>query len=177
MTVQWGDYQSYRPAVAKPMKEASRKEARAEFNKLMSEKGQRIEELGKLLENNGIQLRSTDEGLQQLDDWFCREIEANPEQPERLKDIWYAVVNDVALFIGEVMIERYPTLKWGMPIKWKKEGSYQRHAITGFTKVPNPDFNVDVDRLVAMHGYRIFGNLEEDRKMIVNLVLGIQDKI
>jgi hypothetical protein len=68
---------------------------------------------------------------------------------------WYSVVNDVALFLGDVILERCPGLRWEFFTGGKKDVAYQRHVIMGFSRVPNSKFNVDIDRNVATYAHRI----------------------
>ncbi|HEX6443920.1 MAG TPA: hypothetical protein VF053_02450 [Streptosporangiales bacterium] len=69
---------------------------------------------------------------------------------------WYSVVNDIALFLGEVMIERHPHLRWEFHTWGKKNASYQRHVIMGFsTEDPRYHTNMDIDRGLAVYGQRI----------------------
>jgi hypothetical protein len=160
--------------VGAPLGELTRKQARAEFDKLMSEKGTRIELLRDFLRANSVELRSSDDGVQELNDWFLREVEPSLDKPGRLKPIWYAVVNDIALFLGDVMIERNPGLKWEMYTKGKTNISYHRHVIMGFSKSPNPDYNVDIDRVVGTVGHRVVGDLEVDPDLFVSALSSVE---
>jgi hypothetical protein len=175
VTVEWGDYHPYQPIVAKPLHEATRKEAREEFDKRMAEKPQRIEALRELLRLNSVELQPSDEGIQKLNDWFAREVEPNPEQQGRLQSIWYAVINDMALFLGDVMIDRSPNLQWVMFDKGKKDVSFQRHVIMGFSKVPNPKYNVDVDLILSTYGHRIIGGNDVESDEFVAVVREAQE--
>lgn len=157
MTVEWDEYSPYVPEVAKPLHEATRPEARAAFKQLMAAKDERIAELRRLLRRNGIELRSSDEGLQQVNDWFRTEVEPDPHNPARLRPLWYAVVNDLSLYLGDVCIDRCPHLKWVMFDKGAKSDAYQRHVIMGFTAVPNPKYNFDAGLVLATYGHRIIG--------------------
>ena len=65
------------------------------------------------------------------------------------------MVNDVALFLGDVLIERCPGLHWEFFTWGKKNAAYQRHVIMGFSRVPNPKYNIDIDAAVAAYGHRI----------------------
>ena len=170
VTIEWGGYEPYVPIVRQPLGEVPRKEARAEFKKLMSEKEQRIAALTELLRVNGLELSATDEGLQDLNDWFVKEVERDSDHPERLLSRWYGVVNDMALFVGDVMISRYPNLKWVMYEWGAKNMSYHRHVIMGFTNVANPKYNVDVDILIATIGHRAIKGLEVDPQYFVRLL-------
>lgn len=170
MTVDWSGYEPYVPLLARPLHELSRGEARAEFERLMFAKGERIEELRRLLEQNGVLLRGDDAGLEQLDVWACAEVEASPENSSRLRNVWYAVVNDLALFLGDVIIERSPVLRWELFTAGAKNISYHRHVIMGFTRVPNSRYDFDIDRLVATHLVRVVGGLPEDTDYFVKIV-------
>jgi hypothetical protein len=79
-----------------------------------------------------------------------------PQRPGSLLPDWYSVVNDVALFLGDVMIERHPNLHWEFFTWGKKNASYQRPVIMGFgTEDPKFRTNLDVHRGVATYGHRI----------------------
>ncbi|MFF1820697.1 hypothetical protein ACFVWG_25550 [Kribbella sp. NPDC058245] len=154
MSVNWDGYKPFDPGVSGPLNELTRREARAAFERLMAAKSERIDELRRLLANNGVELSSSAPGLQALNDWFRSEVEGDPAV-SRLRPIWYAVVNDIGLFLGDALIERNPHLKWVMFDKGKRDLAYQRHVIMGFTEVANPKYNVDPDLLVGMYGHRI----------------------
>jgi hypothetical protein len=76
----------------------------------MEAKPRRIEMLGRLLKANGAELAGTDAGIQDLNDWFLANVEADPRKPGRLLPVWYSAVNDVALFLGDVMTQRCPII-------------------------------------------------------------------
>lgn len=154
MSVNWGDYAPFDPGVTRPLHEVAKREARAAFQRLMEAKADRIAELRRLLSVNGIVLSSDGEGIQSLNDWFRSEVEGD-SATGRLLSIWYAVVNDLVLFLGDVIIARSPNLKWVMFDKGARDAAFQRHVIMGFSDVSNPKYNVDIDLLVATYGHRI----------------------
>jgi hypothetical protein len=164
MSVDWGDYESFDPGVSVPLHELPKREAKAAFDRLMAAKDARIDALRGLLKRNGIELGTSDDALQDLNDWFRSEVEADPNNAGRLRPIWYSVVNDIALFLGDLIIERAPNIRWTFFDKGTKDVSFQRHVLTGFAKVKNPKYNVDIDRLVATYGHRIIAGeeVEED---------------
>jgi hypothetical protein len=49
MSVAWGAYTTFDPGVRQPLHEVSRREARGAFNRLRAAKGERIDELRRLL--------------------------------------------------------------------------------------------------------------------------------
>ncbi len=157
MSVNWDGYEIYDPGVYGPLQTLPRAEARRAFDRLMKAKPARIEMLRQLLGANGVELSSTDEGIQSLNDWFRASVEADPEAPGRLLPDWYSVVNDVALFLGDVMIERCPGLRWEFFTWGKKNLSYQRHVIMGFSRM-SPKYDFDVDWAVAGYGHCIIAS-------------------
>jgi hypothetical protein len=168
MSVIWDGYTPFDPGVDRPLDQLSRREARAAFDRLMAAKSQRIDELRQLLAANGLTLDG-DDGVQQLNDWFHREVESDPATG-RLRNIWYAVVNDISLFLGDVMIKRSPNLSWVFFTKGKKMSAFQRHVIMGFTKVANPDYYIDIDIVVATYGVRVVREKEVDQRSFVNIL-------
>lgn len=171
MSVAWGDYAPFDPGVVAPLHEVTKREARAAFQRLMAAKPNRVSELRRLLERNGLALSSDDQGLQRVNDWFRREVEGEATTG-RLLPIWYAVVNDLGLFLGDVMIERCPNLEWVMFDKGARDIAFQRHVIMGFTGVANPKYNVDIDLLVATYGHRIIAGQQVENDAFVSWVAG-----
>jgi hypothetical protein len=96
MTMAWDNYKVYHPGAYGPSNTLPRPEARREFNRLMEARPQRIGMLHDLLTANGIELSSSDTAIQDLNDWFRLNVEADPHKPGRLKPDWYSVVNDIA---------------------------------------------------------------------------------
>lgn len=155
MSVDWDGYEPFDPGIWGPLHELSRKDARAAYDRLMSEKPQRIEALKAVLERNGVISGESLADVQALNDWFRVEVEPDEANPARLRPIWYSVVNDIALFLGDLMIQRSPNLKWTFFDKRKKDAAFQRHVIIGFKEVANPDFYIDIDAAVASDAHRI----------------------
>ena len=121
----------------------------------MAAKDRRIEMLTDLLRSNGIVLATDDVSIQRLNDWFRSNVEGSATEPSRLRGIWYSVVNDIGLFLGDEMIARAPGLRWEMFTAGKKNIAYQRHVVVGFTKVANRAYNVDPDWLVAAYAHGV----------------------
>jgi hypothetical protein len=161
MTLDWDGYEIYHPGVFGPLNTLPRAEAQGAYNLLMDSKRERIDMLGRLLAANGVELRTDDAGIQDLNDWFRATVQEDPDMPGRLLPDWYSVVNDVGLFLGDVMIERHPNLRWEFFTWGKRDVSYQRHVIMGFsTEDPKFRTNVDIDSWVATYGYRIIQGQE-----------------
>jgi hypothetical protein len=110
--VDWDGYEPYDPGVRGPLHELPRAAARAAFHRLMDSRRERRTALARLLEANGLRLDQSDGGLQALDNWFKKSVEPDPEkEPGTLMPIWYSVVNDMALYLGDTIIERAPALR------------------------------------------------------------------
>lgn len=154
MSVDWGDYEPYVPLHEGLLTGLPRRKARESFNHLMEEKSERVGMLRTLLRANGLNLGSDMRSVQLLDDWFRSNVEGDPSQPDRLKSIWYGVVNDVALYLGELMISESPSLRWDFYTFGRSSTSYQRHVIMGFAKADSK-YCVDIDLAVATYGHQL----------------------
>ena len=104
-----------------------RAEARQAFDRLMRAKPARIDMLRRLLKANAVRLDGTDAAIQDLNDWFYVNVEPDPRNPGRLLPDWYSVVNDIGLFLGDVLIERHPNLRWEVFTRGKKNVSSVRY--------------------------------------------------
>lgn len=156
MSIDWNGYQLYHPGVHAPLDTLPRAAARQAFERLMQAKSARVEMLRQLLKANGVELNTSDAAIQDLNDWFYANVQPDPDDPGRLLPDWYSVVNDIALFLGEVMIERNPNLHWEFFTWGRKNVSYQRHVIMGFsTEDPKFRTNIDIERNLATYGHRI----------------------
>lgn len=156
MSVDWDGYEPFDPGASDPPRALPRAEARRVFKHCMETKSARLEILSRLLKANGVELANADSSVQDLNDWFFANVEADPEQPGRLLPIWYSVCHDVALFLGELMIERHPNLHWEFFTWGKTNVAFQRHVIMGMsTEDPKFHTNIDIDRMVATYAHQI----------------------
>lgn len=172
----WDDYQIFDPKVDRPLSELPRKRARAAFEHLLDNKELRIQELRRLAQANGIDLDAGG-GLKQLNSWFVENVESNSEEPDRLSDRWYSVVNDIGLYLGDkVIAQSGGKLNWRFHTARKSDMSYQRHVVAGFD-VENPNYHVDFDLLVGMYGHRIVRNEDVDTDYFCLLVVSALEKV
>lgn len=176
MTTAWDDYEPYVPLDSVPHHETTRAQAKKSFEHLMAARPERERQLRNLLAANDIDLGADDTALQQLNDWFATNVEPNPDDPGRLRNLWYAVVNDVSLYLGDVLIAREPALSWAISPGGKRDLAYNKHVVVGFTKVANPKFYVDIDRLVATHAHQIIAGKQVDKEFFVRLLQSAQAK-
>jgi hypothetical protein len=172
----WGDYVPFDPGVWGPAHELSPDEARQAFERLMAAKNNRIGILRGLLADNGLTLSCDEAEVQALNDWFAREVEIDANDSTRLRPVWYAVVNDVGLFLGDCMIESNPGLRWSFNASAPDDISFQRHVISGFTRVANRAYYADIDRLVATYGHRVVLHLRVDPHEFVKILQAASDR-
>lgn len=112
MSIDWDDYTPLNPGIDRPLHELPRKKARAVYEQMMATKGERIEMLKRLLAANGIELDGSDEAVQALNDWFRKELEPDPQDPGAPRPLWFAVIHDIGMYLGDLIIERAPALEW-----------------------------------------------------------------
>lgn len=151
----WDGYEPYVPPYDRPHAELTKSQARESYERLMKAVPERVERLRRLLHRNGIEIGDEDESVQELNDWFRANVEPNPDNPDRLRNLWYSVVNDVAVFLGNLVVARCPNLHWTLFTGGKRDVAFHKHVVMGFSKVANPRYNLDIDRVVATYAYRI----------------------
>ena len=176
MSVDWDGYQPYHPGIDRPLRELPRKEARAAYDRMMASKGERIEALKRLLRTNGIELDDSNESIQALNDWFRRELEPDPEDPGAPHPQWFAVIHDIGMYFGDLIVERAPGLEWQFFDKGKKDVSYQHPVLMGFD-VPNPKYNADIPWAVNLYAHRLLNDAAEgEDEYLVELVESVVAK-
>jgi hypothetical protein len=158
--VEWDEYTPNDAGVQPPLRDpAPRDEARVAYERLMATKRNRLEALRRLLAANGIDLETSDDGIQRLNDWFREYVEADPADSRRVSGLWRSVIADVALFLGEVIIERTPGVEWRFFDRPPKEHlGYRRPVLTGFD-VPNPSYYTYPEWLVSSYAHGLLGTL------------------
>jgi hypothetical protein len=170
VSVDWGDWQSFPEGVGQQLHSVERAVARRYFDALMAARSQRREQLEALLTRNDVEVSTDDAGVQALNDWYRANVEAEPREQDRLNVRWYAVGVDVGLYLGEAITARAPTVQWRLFTHGRKNVSYQRPVLMGFGGVANVRYNVDPERLVAIHGHRVVARLHEPRDLFVQIV-------
>lgn len=156
VSVNWDGYEAFEPGSSDPPRVLSRAVARGVFGHCMETKPTRLEMLRRLLKANGVELTDADSSIQDLNEWFLVNVDADAQQPGRLLPIWYSVCHDVALFLGEVMIGRHPNLHWEFFIWGKTNVAFQRHVIMGMsTEDSKLRTNIDIDRMVVAYAHQI----------------------
>jgi hypothetical protein len=145
----WDEYEVFDPRVDRPLHEVSRPDARAHFDLVMATKEHRIAELKKLCNGVGVNLDHGFDALQGFNDWFIAHVEPDPARPRRARGRWLSLCHDLALYIGDSWIAKYSHLHWTLHTGGKRNVSYQRPVIAGFSV--GPRYTVDLD--YALGGY------------------------
>jgi hypothetical protein len=140
------------PWVQKP----SKKRAREAFDELMANIPERIDMLRALVGSDGTRLDYDRDSVQQLNDWLVSHVEADPSHPGRLRDPWYSVCTDIALYLGEFMIRESPSLHWELFMRLPSATTYLQPVIMGF-RAENPKFhpNIEIDRRVSSYAHEV----------------------
>lgn len=167
--VDWNGYEVFDPGLDRPLAQLRREEARAAFDRLMAARDQRLAQLRRLATGNGVDLDAVD-GVQRLNDWFVASVQPAPDGGGRLAKVWYSVVNDIGLFLGERAIAASGNkLRWEFFTAGKRDMAYQRHVLMGFA-APNRRYNLDPDLLVGMYGHRLVRGENVDPEYFVKLL-------
>jgi hypothetical protein len=175
--VDWTAYELFAPGVHAPLRRIPRAEAIAAYKHLMAGKPHRLESLRGLLATDGVELASDDVSIQRINDWFRARVEEDPEHRGYLLPKWYSVVNDLGLFLGDVMIERNPQLRWEFYRGAPSDIDYQNPVIMGFSSVKKFDIPIGVDGLLAMYGQRLVVGHEDPPDEFLRWINGSRHRI
>lgn len=135
-----------------------RRDARSEFNRSMQAKEHRIELLTRQLRKDGIDFDGSDDAVQEANDWFVKVMAPIPGS-QVLDELSLSITEDMALLLGDVMIDRHPELRWDFFIWGKTNINYQSHVIMGFSaEDPKWHGNLGLARIVHGYGTQIVTN-------------------
>jgi hypothetical protein len=143
-------YEPFDAGVRGPLRDATRADAERCFTRLMAARAARIDQLGALAARHGVAFEPAAVGA-----WLVRELGgvnavASPPQRGREGPLWIdAIAVDAALWLGERIIAAAPAISWILLTAPKKSTGYQRAVLTGFARVDDPRYYVDVAHLVA----------------------------
>ena len=149
-----GDYQPLPSLARGPLRLAERADAEREYAALMAARAARTEALTTLAAGHGVVLTG-DTALLDLGGWLCAAgAGAGPDGltgPDAAR--WAGVAVDVALWLGERIIARAGAtggaLRWTLYTGIKKSTGYQRAVLTGFRRVTEASYYVDVAHFVG----------------------------
>lgn len=175
MTVDWEIYRPDWPPFGGPLRLLSRKEARISYKHFLRERSNRVDQLKALLAQNGLTLAFDDAQLQVANEWFDGNLERSQGNPRKLGNLWYSVIYDFSVFIGEMIISRHLDLHWECFVWGKQDISYHSPVIMGFDNIPKRKINMNLSASLITHAYRITHDMPEPRDHFVSLVRGAED--
>ena len=146
-----GDYAPLASEADGPLRLAARDVALREFDRLMAARAERVAALTALATRHGVDLAADDAPLA-LGRWLVAAgAEAGPEALEDPR--WAGLAVDVALWLGERVLARAHAaggaLRWELYTGVKKSTGYQRAVLTGFRRVDDPRYYVDIAHFVG----------------------------
>jgi hypothetical protein len=146
--MQIGDWQPLPvPNASTPLRLSSREQALAVYDVLVGAASARCKELQRLAARNQVHVSnvaSSGDAIT-LGHWLHATLPLlGADHP-----IGHGLAVDVALWLGQGLIATAPHLQWHLLVSHKKSTGYQRAVLTGFTKVDDPHYYVDVAHFVA----------------------------
>jgi hypothetical protein len=78
--VDWNAYEPFDPGIVGPPEEQPRAKAKAAYDRLMAHRGERIEQLFKLLRKNLVPADDDDDAIQAINEWFVDNVEPHPKR-------------------------------------------------------------------------------------------------
>lgn len=142
--------------VAGPLRDAPRDVAERAFERLMAARAERCRALAALAADDGVDLApARDDATLALGRWLAAWAHAaGPAAVDGAQAARRAgLAVDTALWLGERIIARAAAagaaLRWELYTGVKKSTGYQRAVLTGFGRVTDPRYYVDVAHFVA----------------------------
>lgn len=154
----------------------SQREAQRAFDELMARKEERLDNLRRLVRGEGIELDESLPSIQKLNDWFRSNVEREAELSALPGDPWRQVVDDVALFLGDVVISRNPGVDWAL---WTKRPTqdigYHRPVLVGFDVPHTESYCVYIYFLISSYAIEVLQarTLSSRRERFVELATEI----
>ena len=141
--MEWHDYAVFDPGIDRPSRELPRVEAQAAYEKLMSEKADRQQQLERTLNRNDVSLERSPQGVFRVERWIVEKVYEEAPSATKLDARWISLAVDVALWVGDTLIHRHPHLGWTMLKSPPSDVSYQQAVVAGFKNAYTgyvPDF-------------------------------------
>jgi len=157
-------YVVFDPKANRPLHEIPREEAHEAYNWFLKNVPVRLQELTKVVKEDGIDLDFSEKSLLDLHGWFYsvakEEYFLGNEAPT---PELFSVCNDIAVYIADMLFKVLPNVKWELFIADDRGLSYQRPVLNGFN-VKNKEYHVDLDYLICQYAFRILkaGKKESD---------------
>lgn len=167
-------YEIFDPKVDRPLQDLPRKEAKAHFDLFVKSIPERIRMLQELVKPEKIKLDYSLESLDKLDEWFPRIVEGEKRVDGSLAPTpeTFSVCNDLSMYLGEMLRKQSPHLKWELFVWGKKNLSYQRPVIMGFTKSLDEKYNIDFDDYLCRYAFYLSDKGEKRKNHIRRMYEG-----
>ena len=154
-----GDYQPLASEATGPLRLVERAVAEREHARLMAARPARAAALAALARRHGVDLADADAAVDDVTAALGRWLVAAGAAvgPAALTGAdgarWTGLAVDVALWLGDRIVARAAAagggLRWELYTGVKKSTGYQRAVLTGFRRVDDPRYYVDVAHFVA----------------------------
>lgn len=154
MSIDWRRYQNLDldipldSEIDRWFRELSKRQADLLFDKLMSAKESRIEELRVIVSSFDLCCKSC--SLEQLNSWYLDNLKSRADDPRRLTRNWTSVAFDIGLFFGDCLIEHAGSLKWEV-CEEPDSLDFQMPVLVGFK---NEGYYYNIIRRVISLGHR-----------------------
>ncbi|RTL25777.1 MAG: hypothetical protein EKK47_22650 [Burkholderiales bacterium] len=155
------DYKILQPPFTLKFREMSKKELKDYFDWFQKVLPQRLDELTKAVREvpgfDSWQPDLTPASLELLGDWFALQVEMRPRTQDEIEEIESRSVNrieipseeltnrtfscamDIGMYLSQVFLTSYPSLRWEQSFGNKKYIDYGQPVLTGFGAAPfNP---------------------------------------
>lgn len=179
----WGAYQRHGSGVERLLSELSPIRALVALERLLVGREERLAALRSLLAAYDIRLEGSDESIRRMNQWFVRQVEGDRTQ-RRLDPAWYSVVNDVALYLGQLLVARTRTLRWLFDVEngalqYPAAGLVDRGGrtyvhpglIIAFPVGHDRLYRLPLDELIASYGHAVLCGQHVDPDYFLNLLL------
>lgn len=163
----WSSYVAFQPGVSQPWHELSPGDARKVFAKVIAAREERVASLRQLLEANGRQLGISNDDIQDLEDWFRGHVVADPDEPSRPDARSLALAFDIGVFLGELMIRRRPELRWKLLTSPKRDVSFQRPVVSGFS---DPSMHIDPIWSASSFAFRLSNGSDDGKRVFLRML-------
>jgi hypothetical protein len=135
------------------------------------------------MRDNGIRLSGSDDDVRAMNHWFIRHVEASAQRPNRLAPLWYAVVNDVTLYLGDQLVARTKVLRWAfevsegcdtapVPIIGRGRVATEHPGLCiAFPVGKDREYHMRLDDLVADYALAVLADRHVDADYFLNILL------
>jgi hypothetical protein len=172
-TISWRDYVPLErtPAMATGIAKVPLAEAKRVFDEVMATKALRIAMLRGLLSRQGIDLTGDDASIRALNAWLLENVQGAEGRGE-LASPWHSVTHDIALFLGDEIIRRAPSLEWRVFANPKRNIAHHlRPVLMGFTKTARArQLSIDLEHEIARNALAVVQGGEAERDLFLKTI-------